>query len=1292
MTAQEFKLFEFNVYNDKGSDQSSSDDDDVVEFAKKQDKSRFMIQMFGINEQGKTCSVIVEDYQPFFYVKVDSFWSQDTKKSFMEHLKSKIGKYYEDSIVECKLIEKKKLYGFDAGKMHRFVLIKFANVTAYNKVKNLWYVDSMDEEGGRERRLLKNGYKFNGTSIELYEANIPPLLRFFHIQEISPSGWVSIPKSKSIEVTGSGKKTTCEYEFIIHYKHIEPLNNKETRVPYKIMSFDIEASSSHGDFPVPIKSYKKLATNIVDCFKKLGVNLNRETCPPLLEKMVYTAFGYDAMEHIELVYPKYMPSKNEISEMMQQLLRQKVRYNKNNEEYLLHSLFENAITANEFNKQQKATEGDCDDADDDYEDDAPPVQCEETSSYKRTAPVVLYKNSKDATIIDILCDDKFEREGKINELIIVLRNCFPPLEGDKVTFIGSTFLRYGEKEPYLNHCIALNSCDSIHDQVPNSQIESYNSEKDVLLSWTKLIQRENPDIIIGYNIFSFDYELQCVEDFLKLSRNKDELCATVDYKTGAIEIDKSSITLASGTYDLSIIKINGRLQVDMLNWFRRTENLTSYKLDYVAGHFIGDDVKSLQQLSNDSGKDVTRVKTTNLTGLLVDSYIHFEEINHSSDYYKDGAKFKVTRVNKEEAWFEILGHENPTAKKVKWGLAKDDVTPKDIFRMTNEGPSARAVIAKYCIQDCNLVHYLFTKVDVVTDLVEMAKLCSVPMSFLIFRGQGIKLTSYVAKKCREKGVLMPVIDKGASSDGYEGAIVLDPKCGLYLDNPISVGDFASLYPSSMLSENLCPSSKVWVKEYDSAGNLLYERGEKNAKGDFLYDNLENYEYVDVQFDTYKYIRKNPSARAEKVRVGFKKCRFAQYKEGKAIMPSILEELLKARKDTRKLIPQQNDEFMKNVLDKRQLAYKVTANSLYGQLGAKTSTFYEPDIAASTTATGRLLLTYAKKVVEECYGDTIVETKYGKVRTRAEYVYGDTDSVFFTFNLQDEITGEPILGERALELSIEVAQEACHNVSKFLKQPHDFEYEKTFLPFCLLSKKRYVGILYETDPKKGKRKEMGIVLKRRDNAPIVKDVYGGVIDILMKDRDVKKAMDYVNKCLQDLVEGKVPMEKLIITKSLNSHYKNPQQIAHKVLADRIARRDPGNKPTSGDRIPFVYIVNNTKSALQGDKIETPSYIIENNVQIDYSFYITNQIMKPLLQLFSLVLENIWKMQNKTMKIEKFKREMESVKKTIEDPKKVEDKIEKLRNKEVQVLIFDKYLRETNNSKEKNQSMTKFFKAV
>ena len=168
-----------------------------------------------------------------------------------------------------------------------------------------------------------------------------------------------------------------------------------------------------------------------------------------------------------------------------------------------------------------------------------------------------------------------------------------------------------------------------------------------------------------------------------------------------------------------------------------------------------------------------------------------------------------------------------------------------------------------------------------------------------------------------------------------------------------------------------------------------------------------------------------------------------------------------------------------------------------------------------------------------------------------------------------------------------------------------------------------------------------------------------------------------------------MDKLIITKSLRSGYKNPQSIAHKVLADRITARDPGNKPSSGDRIPFVYINSANKKALQGEKIETPTYITENNLKIDYSFYITNQIMKPVQQLFALVLEKIWLMQNKLSKISKFKKDVELLRKNT-DPEKFEDKLEQMRNKEVKVLLFDEYLRETNNEKVGNQSLTKFFK--
>lgn len=89
--------------------------------------------------------------------------------------------------------------------------------------------------------------------------------------------------------------------------------------------------------------------------------------------------------------------------------------------------------------------------------------------------------------------------------------------------------------------------------------------------------------------------------------------------------------------------------------------------------------------------------------------------------------------------------------------------------------------------------------------------------------------------------------------------------------------------------------------------------------------------------------------------------------------------------------------------------------------------------------------------------------------------------------------------------------------------------------------------------------MGVVLKRRDNAPILKILYGGTIDRLMEEKNIHSALKYLEKGLMDLMNGKYPLETLVISKTLNGYYKNPKQIAHKVLADRIAARDPGNKP-------------------------------------------------------------------------------------------------------------------------------------
>ena len=197
---------------------------------------------------------------------------------------------------------------------------------------------------------------------------------------------------------------------------------------------------------------------------------------------------------------------------------------------------------------------------------------------------------------------------------------------------------------------------------------------------------------------------------------------------------------------------------------------------------------------------------------------------------------------------------------------------------------------------------------------------------------------------------------------------------------------------------------------------------------------------------------------------------------------------------------------------------------------------------------------------------------------------------------------------------------------------------------------------------------------------------------MKEKNIEYAIRFLRESLQNIVDGKCGMDKLVITKALRSGYKKPQQIAHKVLADRMGKRDSGNKPGTGDRIPYIYIENKDRKALQGERIETPEFIIKNKgkVKINYSFYITNQIMKPLLQLFALVLEQMKDFRKKkghTLRL--WIKELEDLKKEYPDPEKYKDKEEALRNKEVKALLFDAYIRKTSNANKGAREITDYF---
>jgi DNA polymerase elongation subunit (family B) len=826
------------------------------------------------------------------------------------------------------------------------------------------------------------------------------------------------------------------------------------------------------------------------------------------------------------------------------------------------------------------------------------------------------------------------------------------------------------------------------------------------------------------------------------------------------------------------------------------------------------------------------------------------------------------------------------------------------------------------------------------------------------------------------GALMPDLEKAGegADDGYEGAIVLPPKCAMYFDNPVACNDFASLYPSIAEAYNLCPQSLVWTKTFDLEGNQTSfvgcapprkTRGGSVGKvgryggssgGELVgehYDEEVGYKYVDVEFDIFEFRRKTPKGKAVKTKTGTKICRWAQFPDGKkSIVPAIIHELLTARNDTKAQMKKESDMFMKNVLDKRQLGLKVTANSLYGQFGSKTSPFFQKDVAASITAIGRKMIIYVKGMVEELYSNRLVEVPaiysekgyvagvtMEKMRCRAEYVYGDsvanytpvyvrvlcegvhevfdictieelacryggnlwvhcreegkqdkefcelsdvcvetwteagwtrlyrvirhmlashkkmirvlthtglvdvtddhsllgldgkeispkevgigsellhsdlpswfgdftdnvwggyennyvakfktmleaaryyvylrkqnkgyyldydlngfyyvilqanmgnqiqkmceipyegyvydlttenhhfaagvgnmivhnTDSVFFTFNLEDALTGDKIRGKRALEVSIGLAQEVARLCSIHLPPPMKLAYEKTLMNFCLLSKKRYVGMLYETDPNEGHLKYMGLALKRRDVCDYVKDVYGQLVMIFKEGSSdtIVKACKYLCESLEALVEGRVPMDKLLLSKALRSYYKNPDSIAHSVLAERIAKRDPGNRPKPGDRVRFgvvewkamevkrLLVERNRllppekarKTLMMGDRIETPEFMIDKNLRLDYAYYIEKQLLNPIKQLFGLILEPILEYKGRGREIAGVRRDLEALRETSgNDLEDYMDKREKYCTKRVEELLFSEYMIRIRNRKNGVSELTNYFMPV
>jgi DNA polymerase elongation subunit (family B) len=753
---------------------------------------------------------------------------------------------------------------------------------------------------------------------------------------------------------------------------------------------------------------------------------------------------------------------------------------------------------------------------------------------------------------------------------------------DEIIQIGMSF-RWSDDlmTPVERYVLISGTCEQSDSDV---KYISCTNEQDLLLKFKQYIQAEDPDMIVGYNTFGFDDSY--IAERCQLHRIELQLGRSDTRQWGSrhdmIKTEKKTFELASGKYAVRYFDLPGRLPIDLLLSIRREQNLDSYKLDNVASTFLRDKVTKV---------DGFEIHTKSTRGLFVGNYIRFDIVTNTINPYREGQKFIVTEIkpksftiHSDAPVLDDLSAEHRS--KLEWSFSKDDVSAQDMFELHKKGPADRSKIAKYCIQDCDLVLTLMAKLDTLVNARGMADVCRVPIDFIFLRGQGIKIYSAVAYNASKRGQIIMAQESVDGDMTYEGAVVLPPKIGMYLEDPIPVLDFNSLYPSNMIAFNISPDSLVYVKTFNMDGRKIHHEG---ADGPELEKLKETYKIDEISFDM-----KND---ADEV-IGRKTCGYAQPTEDPrsiGLLPMTLDILLRKRKDTRKLMEKTDDDAQKSVLNGLQLAYKVVANSVYGQTGSRTSPIRKVEVAACTTAAGRERLMFAKSVVE---------TEFG-----AEVIYGDTDSIFVKFPTKD------------LAEAIELGKKAAQRITSQCRTAHKIEYEKTFFPFILFCRKRYMGLKYEDDPTKCKRVGMGIALKRRDNAPIVKDIFGGALDILMEERSLKNAQNFVKDMLVQVMQNKIPLEKFVITKQLRDDYKNPGQIAHRVLADRMEERDAGNAPQVGDRLAYVYVSNRKDEKKQGDKIEHIDFVKKRNLKPDVEFYITNQIQNPVAQLFALGIEQL-----------------------------------------------------------------------
>lgn len=390
---------------------------------------RYVITVFGVTSHGNSICVQIQGHLPTFYVELSDITDDSAVLKIMTEVKKKVRPSNLNSLAKVKIVKRKKMAGFDNYRKHKFIELSF-----YTRRGMMDYLKNME---------LPLQIPYLGTlSLKAWESNIDPMIRFFHERNISPAGWISLDKATKANDVNEVNKSMCQIFVSTTKDKLYPHDSQEI-APMITASFDIESGSSHGEFPVAKKTYRKLAQDLISyCGKKK--KSGRESIHDLLIS-VFDDASRPAM--INKIYTARSPTEKELSQAATSIEKEK--------------LMEQLTTL----KNAKA-------------------QKQKTSS-------VLDADEK--------LNDGIER--LLSRLIAILGKFLPKVCGDKVIQIGTTLTRFGDP----NFCVKHIACLHQTDPVESAHVISCKTEKEVLLEWTKFIQKVDPDIVTG----KYEFEEIC---------------------------------------------------------------------------------------------------------------------------------------------------------------------------------------------------------------------------------------------------------------------------------------------------------------------------------------------------------------------------------------------------------------------------------------------------------------------------------------------------------------------------------------------------------------------------------------------------------------------------------------------------------------------------------------------------------------------------------------------------------------------------------------------------------------